>query len=44
MKMVALGTVCLPTTSLVDREGNEFCQPIGAPAMVDFIRSHIATN
>ncbi len=47
--MFALGTVGLPTTLLIDRQGKEIGRLIGpaewdAPDMVDFIRSHLAGN
>lgn len=47
--MFALGTVGLPTTLLIDREGREVGRLIGpaewdAPDMVDFIRGRIAAK
>jgi thiol-disulfide isomerase/thioredoxin len=47
--MFAIGTVGLPATLLIDREGKEIGRLIGpaewdAPDMVDFIRSHIAAH
>lgn len=47
--MFALGTVGLPTTLLIDRDGKEIGRLIGpaewdAPDMVDFIRGHISAK
>ncbi|MCZ8548194.1 TlpA family protein disulfide reductase [Mesorhizobium qingshengii] len=47
--MFAIGTIGLPTTLLIDRDGKEIGRLIGpaewdAPDMIDFIRGRIAAN